>query len=93
MDKLKHDIIFISINESNKFDNSNRVYFGNMDLVELVNSYGNLVIIFVMGNYNFKYFVEQLKYSEIDVYGQSNKNNGYYIVVKKDKYKLVSTTH
>ena len=83
LDKLSHDIIFISVCDSNRFDSNNRVYVGKHELVDIVNNYGNVVIIFIYGHYNLQKFVEQSKYSEIDIYGQGDKSQGFYIVVKK----------
>ena len=89
LNKLTHDIIYISIGNDSKLDTNGRMYFGDQELVDIVNNYGNIIIIYVLNNYNLHAFVEKSKYGEIDVYGQGDKSEGFYIVVKKNKYVLL----
>ena len=82
MDKLSHDIIYISVNS--KVDKDGKIYIDRLELSEIINIYGNIVIVFINDYYNLHQFISNIKYSEIDIYGQGDKSQGFYIVIKKN---------
>lgn len=54
-----------------------------MELSDIVNNYGDILILHVPKDYNLDKFIKNIKYNDIEIYDQSNHNNEYFICIKK----------
>lgn len=91
LNKLSHDVVFISVNNSN-LDKDGKLNIDGLELTDIINNYGNIIIVFIHATkggsfttpYNLSQIMGNIKYPEIDIYGQGDKSQGFYMIIKKN---------
>lgn len=81
--EMSHELIIIQCTNNNFFTDNGLIYIDDMELSDIVNNYGQTLIFHVPKDYNLDKFINNIKYNDVELYGQSDHNNGYFICIKK----------